>query len=60
MNFKCWFLSDEKHDVFLNLDIFIFHKFYHNECFSLEILEGMQCAIHEVSSNEGGTRCYKK
>jgi glycosyltransferase involved in cell wall biosynthesis len=46
--------GNEKHDVFLNSDIFIFPTFYHNECFPLVTLEAMQYSIPVISSDEGG------
>lgn len=46
--------GDEKHELFLNSDIFIFPTYYHNECFPLVALEAMQYGIPVISSNEGG------
>lgn len=46
--------GDEKHDVFLNADFFVFPTFYHNETFGLVNLEAMMYGLPIVSTNEGG------
>ena len=45
--------GSEKHQIFLQADIFILPTRYPNECFPLVILEAMQYSIPVVSSNEG-------
>tara|TARA_R110002051_G_scaffold325568_1_gene428956 strand:- start:5395 stop:6510 length:1116 start_codon:yes stop_codon:yes gene_type:complete len=58
LNDKVYYLGKkydkEKHNVFLNADIFAFPTFYYNECFPLVTLEAMQYALPIISSNEGG------
>jgi len=44
----------DKHEVFLNADIFAFPTFYKNETFGLVNIEAMQYSIPVISTAEGG------
>jgi glycosyltransferase involved in cell wall biosynthesis len=46
--------GEEKHQIFMKSDVFIFPTFYYNECFPLVTLEAMQYAIPVISTEEGG------
>jgi glycosyltransferase involved in cell wall biosynthesis len=46
--------GDEKKDIFLNSDIFVFPTFYHNETFGLVNVEAMMYGIPVISTDEGG------
>lgn len=43
----------EKYDIFQSSDIFIFPTYYHNEIFSLVILEAMMFGLPVISTDEG-------
>lgn len=46
--------GNEKHDVFLNADIFAFPTFYNNETFGLVNLEAMMYGLPLITTDEGG------
>jgi len=45
---------EEKERFFDQADVFVFPTYYHNEAFSLVILEAMQKALPIISTREGG------
>jgi glycosyltransferase involved in cell wall biosynthesis len=46
--------GNEKTYFFEQADIFVFPTYYHNESFSLVLLEAMQFGLSIISTNEGG------
>lgn len=46
--------NDEKNSFFERADVFVFPTYYHNEAFSLVLLEAMQFSLPVISTNEGG------
>ncbi len=46
--------DDEKKQIYLNSDIFIFPTFYENETFGLVNIEAMMYGLPVISTNEGG------
>jgi glycosyltransferase involved in cell wall biosynthesis len=46
--------NEEKNSFFLKADVFVFPTYYHNEAFSLVILEAMQAGLPVISTAEGG------
>lgn len=46
--------GNDKHDFFLNSDLFVFPTYYHNETFGLVLIEAMQYALPIITSDEGG------
>ncbi len=46
--------GDEKDKFWQQTDLFVFPTYYHNEAFSLVLLEAMQNNIACISTNEGG------
>jgi glycosyltransferase involved in cell wall biosynthesis len=46
--------GNEKEEVFLNADIFVFPTYYEKECFPLVILEAMSFGLPVVTTFEGG------
>lgn len=46
--------DNEKNEIFIKSDIFVFPSFYHNECFPLVLLEAMQFGLPIISTYEGG------
>jgi len=46
--------GEEKHNIFLNADIFAFPTFYENETFGLVNIEAMQYGLPVITTSEGG------
>ena len=46
--------NEEKHQFFLEADIFVFPTYYHNECFPLVLLEALSYELPIVTTPEGG------
>lgn len=46
--------NDDKYLFFEQADVFVFPTYYHNEAFSLVLLEAMQFSLPVISTNEGG------
>ena len=46
--------DDDKEAFFRQADVFVFPTFYHNEAFSLVVLEAMQHKIPIITTGEGG------
>ncbi|WP_298881806.1 glycosyltransferase family 4 protein [uncultured Polaribacter sp.] len=46
--------NNEKKEIFLNSDVFVFPTFYHNETFGLVNVEAMMYSLPVISTDEGG------
>jgi glycosyltransferase involved in cell wall biosynthesis len=46
--------DNEKNEIFVNSDIFVFPTFYHNETFGLVNVEAMMFGLPVISTDEGG------
>lgn len=46
--------NDEKNDIFLQSDVFVFPTYYHGETFGLVLLEAMQFSLPCITTLEGG------
>lgn len=46
--------NEEKNSFFRRADVFVFPTYYHNEAFSLVVLEAMQAGLPVISTAEGG------
>ncbi len=46
--------GDEKKEIFLNTDLFVFPTYYHNETFGMVNLEAMMYGLPIISTDEGG------
>lgn len=46
--------DEDKYEIFVSSDIFVFPTHYHNECFPLVILEAMMFGLPIITTSEGG------